>query len=71
MEPGVEQADDGPALGEVAELAERAQVAQEGRRLGGVLEVEEGVEQGVRVRVRQSSGRGCIGSWPRGDVLTY
>ena len=49
MKAIVEQPDHGPALGQVAELAERAEVAHEGRRLGLVLEIEEGVEERVGV----------------------
>ena len=52
---GVEQAHDRPALGDVAELVQRAQVAQEPRGLVAVLEAHERVQEGVRVRDRQSS----------------
>ena len=58
MEPVGEEPDHGPALGEVAQLAERAEVAQEGGRLVAVLEGEERVEERVGVRAAPVVGAG-------------
>ena len=54
MEAGVEQAGDGPALGHVVELVERAEVAEESLGLVARLEPEDRVEQGLGVAVSAS-----------------
>ena len=45
----VEQPDDGPALGHVAELVQRAEVAQEAGGLVAVLQADDRVDQRFRV----------------------
>ena len=45
----MQQPNDGPPLGQVAELAEGAQVAQERGDLVAVLEADDGVEQGLHI----------------------
>ena len=47
MQAVVEQPDDRPALAHVAQLAERAQVAQESLCLVAAVEAQNGVDQGV------------------------
>ena len=62
VEPVRQESHDGPALGQVAQLAERAQVAQEGGRLVAVLEGEERVQERVGVRAAPVVGAGLHGS---------
>ena len=45
MEAGIEHADDSPALGHVAELIERAEVAEEVLGVFGRLETQDRLEQ--------------------------
>ena len=46
MQPLVEEADDGPAHGQIAELPEGAQIAKESLRLGLVAKREDRIEEG-------------------------
>ena len=46
----VEQPDDRPALGHVAQLVERAEVAEEALRFGGILQTEDRLEERLGVR---------------------
>ena len=54
----VEQADDRPALGHVAQLAERAQVAEEALGLVAVVEAQDRVEQRLGLRRSPVVGHG-------------
>jgi hypothetical protein len=45
VEAGIEHASNSPALGHIAELIERAQVAKEALRLVGGLEAQDRLEQ--------------------------
>ena len=66
----VEPADDRPALGQVAELAERAEVAEEAGRLVGGLEAKERVDQLVDV-ARSPVVPSCLRPRVRRRCLAY